>query len=74
MDGFQLEKGHFGRYSALSDAEKLLEKKRVDALAAVGKEADHVQLYVGQVRKNRATGKRNRRERAGRRDLRKGGG
>ena len=59
MDGFQLEK--FGRYSALSDAEKLLEKKRVDALAAVGKEADHMQ-HVGQVRKNRATGKRNRRE------------
>lgn len=44
--GFKLEKGHFGRYSALSAVEKLLEKRRVDALAAVGKEADQRRMLV----------------------------
>ena len=74
MDGFQLDKGRFGRYSALSDAEKLLEKKRVDALAAVGKEADHVQLSVRGSGAKEQSDRKEEPERAGRRDLRKGGG
>lgn len=44
--GFTLEKGHFGRYEALKDAERRLEQKRTAALAAVGKEADQRRMLV----------------------------
>lgn len=44
--GYKLDKGHFGRYSAYSEVEKLLEKKRTDALVALGKEADQRRMLV----------------------------
>ena len=44
--GFTLEKGHFGRYEALKDAERRLEQKRTAALAAVGREADQRRMLV----------------------------